>query len=120
MSSALMALIMHQVVKNRETGFGVPCAFSLTKKATWDIIQGWLSQLKLRMDEICTHEYQPNVVITDQGQTEINVIRAAFSYNVRIFYCAWHVLQAWERSLTIKNLGMTNLSADEKKRRKDM
>ncbi|KAF9996861.1 hypothetical protein BGZ80_007152 [Entomortierella chlamydospora] len=72
------------------------------------------------MDEICEKEYQPTVVITDQGQTEINAIRDVFSYELRIFYCAWHVLQAWERNLTIKNLGMADLSKEEKERRKNM
>ncbi|KAF9992006.1 hypothetical protein BGZ79_003642 [Entomortierella chlamydospora] len=102
-----------------ETGYGVPCAFFLTKKHTWEVLAGWLRQLKARMDDICEKEYQPTVVITDQGRMEINAIRAIFSYELRIFYCAWHVLQAWERNLTNKNLGMAHISNEEKKRRKD-
>lgn len=97
------------VVKNRETGFGVPVAFFLTKISQWNIIEGWLKQLKAKMDTLCTQKYEPTVVITDQGNTEINAIRGAFSYKVRIFYCAWHVLQAWERKFTNANLGMGDL-----------
>ncbi|KAF9943482.1 hypothetical protein BGZ72_003980, partial [Mortierella alpina] len=70
------------------------------------------------MDTLCKDEYQPTVVITDQGHTEINAIRSAFSFDVRIFYCAWHVLMAWEKNLTEKNLGTRDLPTPEKLRKK--
>ncbi|KAF9342244.1 hypothetical protein BGX26_007971, partial [Mortierella sp. AD094] len=107
------------VVKNRETGFGIPCAFFLTKSQQWNVLEGWLRRLKAKMDEICDKEFQPTVVITDQGQNEINAIRAVFSHELRIFYCAWHVLQAWERKFTLQNLGVAHLSVEQRKLRKD-
>ncbi|KAF8927491.1 hypothetical protein BGZ47_002132 [Haplosporangium gracile] len=63
--------------------------------------------------------YFPTVAITDQGQNEINAIQHAFDFKPRMFYCAWHVLQAWERNFTNVDLGMTVLSTAEKKARKD-
>ena len=108
------------VVKNRKTGFGIPCAFFLTKDQKWEILRGWLIELKSKMDQLCNKEFQPTVVITDQGQNEINAIRAAFSFNVKIFYCAWHILQAWERRLTNNSLGSGRLEKTEKENRKRM
>lgn len=106
------------VVKNRDTGFGIPVAFFLTKDPKWYVLEGWLKALKKRMDELCDSEFQPTVVITDQGQTEINAIQAVWPLDTRIFYCAWHILQAWERRLTVQNLGSSNLSTIEKDQRK--
>jgi len=106
------------VVKNRDTGFGVPVAFFLTKDPKWHVLEGWLKALKNKMDELCEREFQPAVVITDQGQTEINAIQAVWPLGTRIFYCAWHILQAWERKLTVQNLGSSNLSTVEKDHRK--
>ncbi|KAF9119177.1 hypothetical protein BG015_006410, partial [Linnemannia schmuckeri] len=49
--------------------------------------------------------YQPDAVVTDQGNVEILAIRAAFPM-VKIQYCAWHVLRVWERRLTYTMLGI--------------
>ncbi|OAQ28296.1 hypothetical protein K457DRAFT_38118, partial [Linnemannia elongata AG-77] len=81
------------VVKNKETGHGVPVAFLLTKTQRWELLKEWLCQLKVKLDQMCTMPYFPTVVITDQGQNEINAIRYAFDFKPRIFYCAWHILQ---------------------------
>ncbi|KAF9120080.1 hypothetical protein BGX30_003384, partial [Mortierella sp. GBA39] len=75
-------------------------------------------QLKAKMGKLCAKPYFPTVVITDQGQNEIKAIQHAFEFKTRIFFCAWHVLQAWERNFTNKNICMTDLSNDEKKARK--
>ncbi|KAG0328836.1 hypothetical protein BGZ99_004324 [Dissophora globulifera] len=64
------------VVKNRDTGFGVPVAFFLTRLSRWQVLAGWLNALKAKMDELCVDEFVPTAVITDQGQTEINAIQA--------------------------------------------
>ncbi|KAI1281493.1 hypothetical protein EDD11_001385, partial [Mortierella claussenii] len=103
---------------NRDTGFGIPVAFFLTKIAQWQVLEGWLHALKAKMDELCVEKFEPTAVITDQGQTEINAIQAVWPLNLRIFYCAWHVLHAWERKLTPQNLGSCNLSAEMKEERK--
>jgi len=71
------------------------------------------------LDLLCTTPYFPTVVITDQGPSEINAIRHAFDFKPRLFYCAWHVLQAWERNFTLKNLGSEDLKTAERKARKD-
>jgi len=84
------------------------------------VIEGFLQALKARMDQDCQKVYCPAVVITDQGQTEINAIHRAFGFGVRIFYCSWHILQAWERKLkTDAVLGMQGLPIEEKKERRD-
>ncbi|KAF9081559.1 hypothetical protein BGX29_004413, partial [Mortierella sp. GBA35] len=36
-----------------------------------------------------------------------------------MFYCAWHILQAWERNFTNENLGSKGLKTAERKARKD-
>ncbi|KAI1296258.1 hypothetical protein EDD11_007450 [Mortierella claussenii] len=106
------------VVKNRDTGFGIRVAFLLTKIAQCQVLEGWLRALKAKMDELCVEKFEPAAVITDQGQTEINAIQAVWPLGLRIFYCAWHVLQAWERKLTPQNLGSSNLDAEIKEERK--
>ncbi|KAF9982827.1 hypothetical protein BGZ75_005695 [Mortierella antarctica] len=60
--------------------------------------------------------YTPKVVVTDQGSVEILAIRSAFS-PVRIHYCAWHVLRAWERKWTNALLGVEGSAfpADDRK-----
>jgi hypothetical protein len=90
----------------------------LTKTQQWELVRDWLLQLKAKLDQQCTVPYFPAVVITDQGQNEINAIQYAFDFVPRMFYCAWHVLHAWERNLTNENLGMNGLSSNEKKDRK--
>ena len=107
------------VVKNKETGFGIPVAFLLTKTQKWELLKEWLCQLKAKMDQLCAEPYFPTAVITDQGTNEINAIQYAFDFKPRIFYCAWHILQAWERNFTKEKLGMDNISIAKKKERKD-
>jgi hypothetical protein len=107
------------VVKNRETGLGVPVAFFLTKISQWNVLVGWLQELKKTVDQRFKIDYQPNVVITDQGDTEINAIRHVFPLKTKLFYCAWHVLMAWQRQLTVKKLNMEGLSVDSRQKRRE-
>ncbi|KAF9344257.1 hypothetical protein BGX26_004593 [Mortierella sp. AD094] len=107
------------VVRNKETGYGIPCAFFLTKIQTSKVLEGWLYNLKAKMDEMCSREFRPVAVFTNQGQNEIDALRIVFSNQLRIFYSAWNVLQAWERNFTISNLNMGHLSTEERKQRKD-
>ncbi|KAF9164865.1 hypothetical protein BGX20_000800 [Mortierella sp. AD010] len=72
------------------------------------------------MDEMCNKEFRPVAVFTNQGYNEIDALRVAFSNQLRIFYSAWNVLEAWERNLTTSNLNMTHLSTEERKQRKGM
>lgn len=51
------------------------------------------------------YDFIPNAVITDQGNTEILAVKTAFP-GVPIFYCAWHVLKAWEREVKKKVMGL--------------
>ncbi|KAG0315007.1 hypothetical protein BGZ99_007747 [Dissophora globulifera] len=92
-----------------ETGFGIPCAFLLTKAVPLRTLEGWLVALKDKMRQLFNKEFHPAVVITDQGQTEINAIQVAWPLGTRIFYSAWHVLDAWEGKLTSNYLGSSNL-----------
>lgn len=107
------------VVKNRDTGLDVPVAFFLTKPPQWHSLVGWLTELKAAVDSRFNINYEPNVVITDQGDTEIKAILHLWPSKTRLFYCAWHVLQAWQRQLTVVNLNIGGLSADARKKRRE-
>lgn len=64
--------------------------------------------------------YAPDVVVTDQGSVEIHAIRRAFPF-AKIHFCAWHVLRAWERSITYDHLDIEgdSLTKEEKGKIKD-
>ncbi|KAF9994584.1 hypothetical protein BGZ79_000653 [Entomortierella chlamydospora] len=108
------------VVRDKEIGCGIPCAFFLTKIQTSKVLEGWLCSLKAKMDEMCSREFQPVAVFTNQGYNEIDALRIAFSNQLRVFYSAWNVLEAWECNLTTNNLNMAHLSTEERKQRKGM
>ncbi|KAF9399253.1 hypothetical protein BGZ76_007939, partial [Entomortierella beljakovae] len=65
------------VVKSRVTGTGVPVAFIITHKPDSTILTGWLSELQARMRSLGV-DFQPKVVITDQGNVEIKTIKDTF------------------------------------------
>lgn len=101
------------VLKNHDTGFGIPVAFLLTKSFEQSILTGWLKALCKKMKQLFSqgredYEYKPRVVITDQGNTEISAIKTAFP-GVPIHYCAWHVLKVWERELKKRMIGLSSL-----------
>ncbi|KAG9327209.1 hypothetical protein KVV02_002662 [Mortierella alpina] len=104
------------VVKSYGSGFGIPVAFLMTNSTDPAVFQSWFNGLKKKMWDNFRISYTPKVVVTDQGSVEILAIRSAFS-PVRIYYCAWHVLRAWERKLTNALLGVegTAFTADDRK-----
>lgn len=106
------------VVKNLETGFGIPVAFFLTKMATTKPIMEWLTKLKEKMESLYNNEFVPVAVVTDKGPVEPKAILQVWPLHVHIFYCSWHILQAWERRLTPTNLGSLALPDDSKNERK--
>ncbi|KAF8936257.1 hypothetical protein BGZ58_004395, partial [Dissophora ornata] len=98
------------VLKNTDTGFGIPVAFLLTKTCDAFILSSWLTAIRRKMKDLFStadkeYDFMPNVVITDQGSTEILAIKSAFS-DVPIFYCAWHVLKVWEREVKKRMTGL--------------
>lgn len=63
--------------------------------------------------------YQPDAVVTDQGNVEILAMRTVFPM-AKIQYCAWHVLRVWERRLTYGMLGIdVDLTADQRAAERD-
>lgn len=108
------------VVKNNETGFGIPVAFLMTLSTEASVFKDFFSGLVLRMWIDFHIAYAPDVVVTDQGSVEIHAIRRAFPF-AKIHFCAWHVLRAWERSITYDHLGIEgdSLTKEEKGKVKD-
>ena len=101
------------VIKNRDTGTGVPAAFLMTHRSDPNILSNWLSSLRTKMNNLGV-DFKPTVVITDQGNVEISTIKRVFP-TANIFYCAWHVLRAWERSCCHNGkLGITQLPKEQK------
>lgn len=108
------------VVKSALTQSGVPVAFLLTRSPRTTIVANWLTALRNELRQVFQKDYHPNVVIMDMGIVEYSAVSLAFP-EARIFYCAFHVLQAWNRHMSDVNLGIT--SADEvtkKKTRKEV
>ncbi|KAF9209381.1 hypothetical protein BGZ59_010145, partial [Podila verticillata] len=98
------------VLKNADTGFGIPVAFLLTKTCDAFILSRWLHALRDKMKDLFStadkdYDYMPEAVVTDQGSTEILAIRSVFP-DVPILYCAWHVLKVWEREVKIRMTGL--------------
>ncbi|KAF9931854.1 eukaryotic translation initiation factor 2C, 2 [Linnemannia zychae] len=93
------------VLKDTDTGFGVPVAFLLTKTSHAFILSSWLTTLCKKMKNLFStdeeYNFLPNAVITDQGDSEILALKTAFP-GVPIFYCAWHVLRVWEHQVQSK------------------
>jgi len=101
------------VLRNHDTGFGVPVAFLLTKNTDSQILTRWLKAICEKMKRLFSngdedYNYTPRVVITDQGNTEILAIKSAFP-TVPIHYCAWHVLKVWEREVKKRMVGLSQL-----------
>lgn len=121
---ALFSVLRHMtnlytlVLKNTDTGFGIPVAFLLTKSCDAFILSSWLTAICNKMKGLFstdTEEYNftPNAVITDQGGSEILAIQTAFP-GVPIFYCAWHVLRVWEREVKKRMTGLGDYPVKER------
>lgn len=100
-------------MRNIELGFGIPVAFLLTNSSAQQVFSEWFGELKKKLKELFDITYQPEVVVTDQGNVEILAIRTAFPLT-KIHYCAWHVLRAWERQFTNTNLEISTLNNEQK------
>ncbi|KAF9279730.1 hypothetical protein BGZ74_002785 [Mortierella antarctica] len=108
------------VMKNNETGLGIPIAFLMTLSTEESIFKDFFSSLVIQMWIEFHIAYVPDVVVTDQGNVEIHAIHQAFPF-AKIHFCAWHVLHAWERSITYEHLGIEggSLLKEEKGHVKD-
>jgi transposase len=103
------------VVKSAQTQSGVPVAFLLTRSPRTTIVANWLIALRNELRQVFQKDYHPNVVIMDMGVVEYSAVSLVFP-NARIFYCAFHVLQAWNRHMSDVNLGITGADEVTKKR----
>lgn len=103
------------VAKSLKTQAGVPVAFLMIRKLDAEIIVGWLEALKQHIRSNFKKDYSPSVVVMDMGATEYNVIRKVFP-EAKVFYCAFHVLQAWQRNIKDdNNLNLVGAISDVKK-----
>lgn len=107
------------MVKCSITQSGIPVAFLLTRTPNATTVSNWLQKLKDFLLQKHNMDYNPRVVVMDMGFVEFNAVSEAFPA-ARIFYCAFHVLQAWNRKYTDENLGLLGLESEEKKKRKTM
>jgi len=89
-------------------------AFLLMRKTKVSTIVSWLNALKGHIRTNFQKEYSPSVVVMDMGGTEYNAIREAFP-DAKIFYCTFHVLQAWQRKINLDEFfSLAGLSKEEK------
>ncbi|KAF8971645.1 hypothetical protein BGZ46_010244 [Entomortierella lignicola] len=107
------------VIKNADTGFGIPVAFLLTELTMIEVLTKWLKALREQMIAMFSegdlvYTFGPEAIITDQGNLEIRAIKNSFP-TVPIFYCAGHVLKVWERETPKSLSGLTSLSVNERK-----
>lgn len=105
------------MVKSVQTQSGIPVAFLLTRSPKTPIVANWLIALTNDIRRVFQKDYHPDVVIMDMGIIEYNAVSLAFP-NARIFYCAFHVLQAWNRHMSDANLGITGADERTKKTRR--
>jgi hypothetical protein len=96
------------VVHDRQHGFGIPVAFLMTTTTEPNVFQVWFTGIKCELKKRFNMNYEPTAVVTDQGNIEILAIKTAFP-RVKLHFCVWHVLCAWEKKLTKDMLEITNL-----------
>ncbi|KAF9165602.1 hypothetical protein BGX20_000520 [Mortierella sp. AD010] len=94
------------------TGTGVPVAFFITCKLDPEDLSQWLYRLRKKIKSLGT-DCRPAVIVTDRSNAEIRAISKAFS-STQIFYCAWRVLQTWERIFSNDRLGISHLPKDKR------
>ncbi|KAF9899470.1 hypothetical protein EC991_008853 [Linnemannia zychae] len=85
------------IVKNSDTGLGIPVAFLVTKTEDAFILSNWLLAIRRKMRDLFStqnqvYEFLPDAIITDQGGSVILAMKTVFP-GVPISYCAWHVLR---------------------------
>ena len=59
-------------------------------------LQYWLHWLKQEVS------FRPSTVMIDDGDAEINALRALFSLGTQVLICQWHVARAWQRNIRNK------------------
>ncbi|KAF9170637.1 hypothetical protein BGX21_008649, partial [Mortierella sp. AD011] len=97
-----------------KTQAGVPVAFLMMRKLKASTIIDWLESLKEHIRNKFQKDYSPSVVVMDMGGTECSAVKIVFP-EARIFYCAFHVLQAWQRKLKKdENLGLAGTDPETK------
>src|SRR5690554_3456348 len=74
------------------------------------ILINWLEALRRKMKDVFSrpdqeYDFNPNAFITDEGNTEILAVKSTFP-GVPLYYCAWHVLKAWEREVKSRMKGL--------------
>ena len=102
------------MVKSDQTQTGIPVAFLLTRVSNSAVVGEWLLSLKKHLLRHYQRDYSPKVVVMDMGNVEFNAVSLAFP-DAFIFYCVFHVLQAWNRKYSDENLGLLGADADTKK-----
>ncbi|KAG0229641.1 hypothetical protein BGW41_002910 [Actinomortierella wolfii] len=91
------------IVRNKETGFGVPVAFLVTKHQQWELLKEWLAQLKAKLDLRCNKPYFPTAVITDQGENEISALLKVFNFKTQV-HADWLLAEPAEDILEIEHV----------------
>lgn len=81
------------VVRNKITNKGVPVCFLITNREVTPILAKWLNWIKKNTN------VNPQRIVIDCSTTEIEALRQAFSGQVDILLCHWHIKRAWEKHL---------------------
>ncbi|KAF8942603.1 hypothetical protein BGZ47_006314 [Haplosporangium gracile] len=107
------------VLKHPSTGTAIPVAFLLSKTSDAQILEDWFGAIRARMRQIYStpdaeYDYNPAIVITNQGAMAVQVLKVAFS-GVSIHYSGWHLTRLWEKDLASKLTGMEGLTAKQRR-----
>jgi hypothetical protein len=76
------------VVRNKITNKGVPVCFLITNREVTPILAKWLNWIKKNTN------VNPQRIVIDCSTTEIEALRQAFSGQVDILLCHWHIKRA--------------------------
>ncbi|KAF8981118.1 hypothetical protein BGZ46_003248 [Entomortierella lignicola] len=102
------------VAKSLKTQVEVPVAFLLMRKLAALTIVNWLEALKKHIRDKFKRDYSPTVIVLDMSAAEYDDVKRVFP-NAKIFYCASHVLQAWQRKIKEdKDLNFAGANAETK------
>ncbi|KAF9939433.1 hypothetical protein BGZ65_010487 [Modicella reniformis] len=107
------------VVKSDQTQSGIPVAFLLTRSPKTDVVTMWLRALKDKLRSDFHKDYSPRVAVMDMGHVEFSAVKQVFP-EARIFFCVFHVLQAWNRNFSDENLGLIGTDSNIKKSTKHL
>ncbi len=87
-------LLYSIVVKNR-SGTGTPCAFLITQDKSQNTLELWLRTLR-------DIGMKPKFVMIDISDVEASAISRVYGLEITIYYCWFHVKQAWNRQVKSK------------------